>query len=138
LVSTKAGKLAGIREVDAKQTNPNFINQLYLYRKGLFSAYDFQVAEGKEPKNEFEERVLMTFNNIINSYNGNDNVLLISHRSPITTILTYIAKKFYDYPEGFLGYVPLDLGYFSIIERKNNCFKIICVNESIDNICNYI
>lgn len=137
-VSTKAGKLAGVKEEDAKKTNPNFINQLYLYRKGLFSAYDFQVAEGKEPKNIFEKRVLKTFNKLINEYDDEKNIMIISHRSPITTILTYIAKKYYGYPKNFLGYVPLDLGYISIIEKKSYSLKLVCINESVNNINKYL
>lgn len=137
-VSTKAGKLAGVNEKEAKRTNPEFINQLYLYRKGLFSAYNFKVAEGKEPKNIFEKRVIKAFKKLIDYYDDNENIMIISHRSPITTILTSIAKKYYDYPSDFLGYVPLDLGCLSIVEKKSNNYKLLCINESAENITEYL
>ncbi|QQR94003.1 MAG: histidine phosphatase family protein [Bacteroidota bacterium] len=50
LRSTKPGALSGKSEEEGLKTNPDFLEQLYLFRNGLFNAYDFTVAEGKEPK----------------------------------------------------------------------------------------
>src|SRR5208283_2096107 len=56
LRSTKPGALAGHTEEEARKSNPVFIEQLNLYRAGLFNSYDFKVAENKEPKKDFEKR----------------------------------------------------------------------------------
>jgi len=49
-ISTRPGALAGKTEVEAKSSNPIFIEQLNLFRKGLFNAYNFNVADGKTKK----------------------------------------------------------------------------------------
>ena len=134
LLSTKAGKLAGMNEKDAFETNPDFIRQLYLYRKGLYNAYLFTVAEGKENKKNFERRVTSCFRKIIKNNTQNGLVVIITHRSPITTILIDFAKKFYDYPKKYLGYIPLDLGKVSWLKKENNNWEICRINEHIGKI----
>jgi len=128
LRSTKPGLLSGKSEEEAIRSNPEYIKQLYLFRKGLFNAYDFTVAEGKEPKREFEKRVSNCVNKIL--LNSSENVkIIIAHRSSITSILLEFAKKYYNYPKDYSGYVELDLGHFSVLEREaTNNWKFLKVN----------
>jgi broad specificity phosphatase PhoE len=128
LRSTKPGTLTGKSEAEAIKTNPKFIEQLYLFRNGLFNAYDFTVAENKEPKKDFEKRVLTCLYNIL-ADESESLKIVIAHRSSITCILLELARKYYKYPENFSGHVPLDLGRLSLTERTDdNNWKIVKVN----------
>lgn len=136
LRSTRPGSLAGKSEKEAMLTNPLFIEQLYLFRHGLFNAYDFKVAEGKESKKEFEKRVNGCIDKILNDKSENFKVI-IAHRSSITTILLEFAKLYYNYPKNFSGHIPLNLGFFSILQQENDCtWKILKVNSEISTIQN--
>lgn len=128
LRSTKPGSLTGKSEAEAIKTNPEFIEQLYLFRNGLFNAYDFKVAENKEPKKDFEKRVLKCFDEIV--ADESESMKIISaHRSSITCILMELAKKYYNYPSNMSGHVLLDLGKISLAETtKDNKWKITKVN----------
>lgn len=117
LRSTKPGSLAGKSEEEAKKTNPEFIDQLYLFRNGLFNAYDFTVAEGKEPKKDFEKRVADCLYNILSDESENIKIV-VAHRSTITTILLGFAKAYYNYPVNFSGHVPLELGHISLLKKE--------------------
>src|SRR5205085_4580294 len=128
LRSTKPGALKGKSEAEAIKTNPEFIEQLYLFRNGLFNAYDFTVADNKEPKKDFEKRVLNCLDAIL--FDESESVkIVIAHRSSITCILLEFAKKYYNYPRTFSGHILLDLGRLSLIERtSSNKWKILKVN----------
>lgn len=117
LRSTHPGLLAGKSAAEAQQTNPKFMEQLRLYRSGLFNAYDFDVAESKEPKRTFDARVAACITEIM--ADAQDDVkVVVSHRAPITTILIGAARYGYRYPDNFFGYVELTLGYVSLLERS--------------------
>jgi broad specificity phosphatase PhoE len=138
LRSTKPGTLAGKSEEEAKKTNPLFIEQLYLFRNGLFNAYDFQIAEGKESKKDFEKRVNGCIDKLLND-NSETIKIVVAHRSSITTILLEFAKRYYNYPQNFSGHIPLDLGYSSILFKEiDNNWKILKVNTEISNLKNII
>ncbi len=130
LRSTKPGALSGKSEEEAIRTNPEFLEQLYLFRNGLFNAYDFKVAEGKEPKKDFEKRVWGCLSEILSD--KSENIKIISaHRSSITYVLLEFAKRYYNYPIDFSGYILLDLGKLSILETTNeDKWKISKVNCS--------
>lgn len=128
LRSTKPGSLTGKSEAEAIKTNPEFIEQLYLFRNGLFNAYDFKVAENKEPKKEFEKRVLKCLYEIL-SDKSESMKIISAHRSSITCILLEFAKKYYNYPSNMSGHVLLDLGQISLAETTtDNKWKITKVN----------
>jgi len=129
LRSTKPGFLSGKSEEEAQKSNPEYMKQLELFRKGLYNAYDFSVAEGKEPKKEFEKRVSDYIKNILSDESENIKII-IAHRSSITSILMEFARKYYNYPTNFSGYVQLDLGYISLLKRdKDNNWEIFKVNS---------
>lgn len=128
LRSTKPGSLTGKSEAEAIKSNPEFIEQLYLFRNGLFNAYDFKVAENKEPKKDFERRVLRCLDEILSD--ESESIKIISaHRSSITGILLEFAKRYYNYPTNFSGHILLDLGKLSLVETtSDNKWKILKVN----------
>jgi broad specificity phosphatase PhoE len=129
LRSTKPGTLSGKSEAEAIKTNPEFIEQLYLFRNGLFNAYDFTVAENKEPKKDFEKRVLSCLSVILSDESENVKII-IAHRSSITCILLDIARRYYKYPANFSGHIPLDLGRLSLTEKTtDNKWRILRVNS---------
>lgn len=130
LKSTKPGFLSGKSEEEAQKSNPEYIKQLYLFRNGLYNAYDFTVAEGKEPKKEFEKRVSDCIHNILSDETENIKIV-IAHRSSITSILLEFARKYYNYSNNFSGYVQLDLGCISILKRNTiNHWEILKVNSN--------
>jgi broad specificity phosphatase PhoE len=129
LRSTKPGFLSGKSEEEALKSNPEYMKQLELFRKGLYNAYNFTVAEGKEPKKEFEKRVSDCIQNILSDKSETIKII-IAHRSSITSILMEFARKHYNYPTNFSGYVQLDLGYISLLKKdKDNNWEILKVNS---------
>jgi len=128
LRSIKPGALSGKSEEEGLKTNPDFLEQLYLFRNGLFNAYDFTVAEGKEPKKDFEKRVWGRLSEIISD--KSESLKIISaHRSSITYMLLEFAKRYYKYPQNMSGHVLLDLGKISLVETvAENKWKITRVN----------
>ena len=128
LRSTKPGALSGKSEEEGLKTNPDFLEQLYLFRNGLFNAYDFTVAEGKEPKKDFEKRVWERLSEII-SDNSESLKIISAHRSSITYMLLEFAKRYYNYPKNMSGHVLLELGKISLVETvADDKWKISRVN----------
>jgi broad specificity phosphatase PhoE len=128
LRSTHPGVLAGKSATEAQQTNPEFMEQLRLYRQGLFNAYEFKVAESKEPKRDFDARIAACIAEIMNA-DDDDLKVVVSHRAPITTTLIAAARSGYRYPDNFFGYVELALGHVSLLERSTlGTWKIHSVN----------
>lgn len=125
----------GMSEKEVENSNPAFMNGLSLYRKGLFSSYLIPTPADSESVIEFEKRVWDRFNSIIQK-DKSDLVVFFLHRSPITAILLNFARKYYNYPKDFFGYVELDLGSFSLLRLYENHGEIRIVNESIDEIEN--
>lgn len=109
LRSTWPGALAGRSEQEAQLSHPDFLNQLSLYRKGVFNAYDFSVAEGKEDKPVFEARVASVLDEIVTAPHESLKIV-VAHRSPLTATIIRAARALHGYPSDFFGYVPLDLG----------------------------
>jgi broad specificity phosphatase PhoE len=133
LRSTKPGVLAGQSEEAAKKSHPLFIEQLNLYRAGLFNSYDFNVAENKEPKKDFEKRVLRCLDGILKDETESVKIV-IAHRASITCMLLSFARKFYNYPYDFAGYVKLDLAKISLLKYEQAVWKIKNVNCDISEI----
>jgi broad specificity phosphatase PhoE len=124
-------KSEGISEEDAIRIDPKFIQGLNLYRKGLYSSYEIKTPIGSESVHDFEGRVINCFNSILNK-NNSQIYLFVLHRSPITAILINIARKHYNYPKDFFGFIELDLGKGTLItEDDNNNLRILLVNEDI-------
>jgi broad specificity phosphatase PhoE len=116
LRSPNVGALAGVTARAAAGADPNFIEQLRLYRLGLFNARNFTVADGRELQDDFERRVDACVDQIV-SYTDEDLKVIVSHRAPITAILLSVARRGYGYPANFSGYVALDLGHVSLLEQ---------------------
>jgi len=123
----------GLTETEVENTNPTFMNGLSLYRKGLFSSYLIPSPADSESVIEFEKRVWDRFISIVKKDNS-DLIVFFLHRSPITSILINFARKHYNYPKDFFGYVELDLGNFSFLTLHENHGEIRMVNENIDKI----
>ena len=125
----------GLSENEVKNSDPAFMDGLFLYRKGLFSSYLIPTPTGSENVAEFEKRVNNKFNAIIQEDKSN-LVVFFLHRSPITSILINFARKYYSYPKDYFGYVELDLGKFSLLNVYETHGEIKFVNESIHEIKN--
>lgn len=133
LRSTRPGVLEGVRKDKIKETHPEYAQQYYLFEKGVFNVYDFKNPKDKEPKRKFEERVTACVDRIL-SDKSEDIKIIVGHRSSITAILLYFARKYHNYPENFSGHIPLDLGCVSILKEKDGRWEILKVNEK----CNII
>jgi len=136
LRSIKAGDLEGKSKQEAKDSYPEYMQQYYLFEKGLFNSYDFNAPKNKEPKKDFESRVNNCVDKIISDESENVKII-VAHRSSITTMLLEFAKKYHNYPTLFSGHVLLDLGNVTALKREENgTWKILKVNEKINEIIN--
>lgn len=136
LRSIKSGKLMGKSEKEAENSHPEYMQEYYLFRKGVFNSYDFNAPEDKEPKKDFEQRVISCINKIISDESESIKII-VAHRASITTALLEFAKKYHNYPTVFSGHILLDLGFVSVLKKeKNDTWKILKVNEKINNIIN--
>ena len=129
LRSTKPGILMGTKKDALRMTHPEYAQQYYLYEKGVFNVYDFSNPANKEPKHVFEKRVKTVIEKIISNPNEDFHVV-IGHRSSLTAILLYFARKYHNYPDYFFGHISLDLGCVSIIRKISNKWEIFKVNEN--------
>lgn len=129
LRSTRPGVLAGMKKDEVKKVYPEYAQQYYLFEKGVFNLYNINNPKNKEPKLDYEQRVNACVDRIV-SDQSEDIKIIIGHRSSITAILLYYARKYHNYPECFSGHIPLDLGYISILKKIDNKWEIIKVNEN--------
>jgi broad specificity phosphatase PhoE len=133
LRSFHVGVLAGSSEQRAAHILPEFMQQLALYRSGLFSSYDLSLpAESEVPRN-FERRVMVKLTEIMTE--KRDLEILVLTRSVITAVLIAIARSAYGYPDSFYGHVPLDLGRVSWLTSKSGIGWLIrAVNVSSEEL----
>ncbi len=119
LKSTKAYSLSGISEEDAPSIEKLFMDQLKLYRAGLFNGYDFNLINNMHDKKNHERDLIKMLDEILIE-NGENIKIVIGHRSSITSILIYFARILFNYPQDFYGFIPLNLGHVSWLEYKSN------------------
>ena len=124
LLSNNSGQLLGKTENEAVRINPLFMEQLKLYRTGIFSSYDFVKVFEREDKHEFEQRVNNSMQNIL--YDGFETLkIVVLHHSSLTAFIIDFARKNYNYPDNFYGRVDCDLGNVFLL----NDDKILLCNE---------
>ena len=124
LLSNNSGQLLGKTENEAVRINPLFMEQLKLYRTGIFSSYDFVKVFEREDKHEFEQRVNNSMQNIL--YDGFETLkIVVLHHSSLTAFIIDFARKNYNYPDTFYGRVDCDLGNVFLL----NDDKILLCNE---------
>lgn len=124
LRSNKSGSLLGKTEHEAKQINPMFMHQLKLFRAGIYSSYDFVKVYEREDKHDFEKRVNLCINSILQDKSETLKVIVL-HHSSITAAVIHFAREFYGYPTNFYGHVSCELGNIYLINNNN----IILCNE---------
>lgn len=129
----------GLTPEEVYRLDPNYMMKLDLYRNGVFNSYNFSERERFEKLVDFERRT----NEIIENILLNDNhslKILVLHRSPITSFLINIARRFHQYPMDFFGFIPLDLGNISWVYLNNeeNIGQIKCINTPAERIEHYI
>jgi broad specificity phosphatase PhoE len=129
IIYEEGGKL----ESEIISNNPEFMSQLNLYRNGLLSSYNINVSKKSENLVEYEKRVFSKFKIILEKSNC-ELLIFVLHRSPITTILINLARKYLDYPKNFFGFVPVDIGKGSLITLTDERIQMIAINEEIRNI----
>ena len=124
----------GVSEDDVAELNPEFMSQIALYRLGLYNSYDIVLPDGCEACGDFEKRVMAAIYELI-SIPEESLKIIVLHRSAITATLFHFARKHYLYPEDFYGYIPLDLGHVSWLERIDDSKWIIkAVNVTSDKL----
>lgn len=137
LVSIKY-KAMGISEDNLAKDDPKFLNQLNLYRAGLFSSYNIETPRGSEKLSDFEKRIGRCLEKITES-RANSLKIVVTHRSPITAILIKFARQYHQYPEEFFGYVELSLGRASLIKKiSDDQWSIQAVNKSLPELIAYL
>lgn len=128
----------GMTEKSVNEMDKQYMLKLDIYRKGLFNSYDFSRKERFEQLRDFENRVNETVNKILQTKNE-ELKIFVMHRSPITVTLINFARRFNNYPKDFFGFVPLDVGFISLIQtdETNDNGEIKFVNISPTLITNY-
>jgi broad specificity phosphatase PhoE len=101
--------LAGIEEVKARRIAPRFVDDLELYRAGVFNSY--RLSGYGEDVREFETRINASLVRLLAT--DFKLVAIVAHRSSITASLIILARLSLGYPENFYGYIPLELGNLS-------------------------
>jgi len=133
LRSTNAGPYAGLSVRALQRKDSEWMEKFHLYKAGLLNLYNFDSewqTEGKESKVEFEQRVLKCFREIVGQRNEPLKII-VANRSAIIAILISLARELYNYPNGFYGYVRVDLGSVSRVQRDNRGkWRIVGVNEN--------
>lgn len=118
----------GLTELEVRDIDPEFISNLSQYRSGIRSAYDTPRGGG-ESILEFEDRIRRTIEEIINI--GSKYNIIVGHRSTLTAILLWAARKHCSYPMTWYGHIVLPLGTISVI--RNSGKEI----ESIDYVATH-
>ena len=137
LRSTKSGVLLGKTETEAKTINPIFIEQLKLFRCGLFSSYNFEKIHEKEDKKDFERRVITCLTTILNDETDSFKIIIV-HHSTLTAIMIHFARLYYNYPNDFYGKVDCDVGNFYLLDINKNSGVIELSNASYSELMNYV
>lgn len=128
--SFQMGKLTNVTETDAKTSCPLFMNQLSLYRHGLFNSYNLSLPTGSESPRQFESRIQKGLRYSLAVAKSRDMIFVLS-RSVITGLLLFVARKCNDYPRNFYGYVELGVGQVSWIQLKGEKWRIQGVDLSV-------
>jgi broad specificity phosphatase PhoE len=124
------GTNAGKKEIDVMNEQCEFYHRLTLYRKGIINSYDIVYEGSKETLKEYERHVYENINNHIAKAENNSLSLFVIHRSALTAYLLFLARKHFNYPKDFYGYIQLDLGNVCIFEIEDEKVKHFDINIS--------
>lgn len=113
---TTDDNLRGKTENEIVKINPKFIEELNLYRCGLFNAYQYSSVADVLKSGTYEKKVIRAFNHIVDQSDETLKVFIL-HHSSITAILIYIARQMGIYPLNFYGRVEADLGKLYLINH---------------------
>ena len=131
LTSYNMGEVAGLNENETKIKYPQFYEQLKLYRNGLLNSYLISYPLNAENPLDFEQRVSKGIYSIINNDNNEENIkIIILQRSTLTATYIHFARMFYNYPSNFYGFVPVDNGCFTLLEKRLDKWSFKCVNQN--------
>jgi broad specificity phosphatase PhoE len=119
LVSIGSGQLSGMREEQVEEIEPDLVWKLHLYRAGVYNSYDIRLGSGAESIPDFERRVQKTVSAIL-AIPDEDLKVIVTHRSPLTATLLHFARSFLNYPNNFYGYIQLDCGKLSFVEKTDD------------------
>ena len=106
LASMRSGRVGGLSLEEARVQARDFVDALSLYRVGLASSH--RIAGYGESLDVFEERVRNAIDSALRA--ASRLTVVVAHRSSITATLIRYARCSLEYPVGFFGYVPVDLG----------------------------
>lgn len=123
LLSTKTGILQGKNEDEAKDICPKYIEELELFRAGIFSAYNFTKVPNKEDKYVFETRVTNRIENIMCNETKEDVKIIVLHHSSLTAAVIYFARKCLNYPMDYYGLVVANYGGIYWIHSEDGIFE---------------
>lgn len=119
-------KLRGKTEEEARIINLKFMEQLKLYRCGLFDSYKYDHIDKKIYRKNFERCVIKCLNSILQN-TTDDFVILVVHHSTLASIMIHFARLYCKYPKNFFGKVDCDAGHFYLLNLdKKNCHIELC------------
>lgn len=133
--SFNIGVYAGLSERKINKINPEFINNLSLYRKGVVNSYDIVYGGTKQITINYEKAIKKRLKIIMdqeNTKNKSTCVIIVMHRSALTATLLDIARDYYGYPKDFYGYIKINLGSLNLVsinENGNKKFELLCENS---------
>jgi broad specificity phosphatase PhoE len=120
LRSIEIAGVSGRPESDLLSERNAFMMGLLLYRSGLLNSYDLPGM--RAISQEFETEQLSVVDDALMRLPDQGMCVVVAHRSPITAVLIGIARLGHGYPSDFYGYVPLELGYCSLVRTGPRLF----------------
>lgn len=136
IVSSKSGIAQGISSGEAYNKYPEYSEDLYRYRCGLLSVYDFRKLDGRESKRDYEKRVVKSITRVINNELNKEIIFIIMHHSSITSAIIHFARQYLGYPSDFYGYIRSNFGNGYLVDTCTKSIQLC--DENLYCICSYL
>lgn len=105
------GPLSGLTADQVARENPDYFRSVQLHRRGILSGY--QLKHPGQSTADFEKQVRQALWDVDASRNSLS--IILSHKSTIGAAMIYYARKFYDYPSNFYGYIDVPTATVSLV-----------------------
>jgi len=122
---------SGMDYGELMSNNPGLARRLNLYRAGIFNSYN--LIYERERLEKYEASINEELDLIVSG--PAQLLVVVAHRSALTSALIGIARKSRVYPVDFFGYVPIDLGAIALAaENDRHAWSVVFANLSIRDV----
>lgn len=126
---TTDAQIKGKSEEEIKKFNPQFINELELYRAGIFNAYNYTTVADQIKSGKYEQQIAHALTNIVGQKHE-DIKIIVMHHSSLTAAIIRFARIGHSYPIDFYGNIMSDLGKIYVVELNGDICNILHANAS--------